>query len=262
MDLESVWPKNGQTWSSHDLPKHQMCCSVVGLATCDCGNAVPNAESVLIGLYWMGRLRNRGNLASKTETGVGSWDLGSCSDSPPRIRGKAVLKAELILIGPYQVCSVPSTQHAARSREHGTERGIGPDQAQPRESALESREFGIKTEVGLGDAGSGSNSDSALGFWMEVGSQDLGKVNNTPIIESFKGYLHLPENLTWGSVLRLTTQDPRESGTESGIGPDRSLPSGSAQAAWEFGIKTEVGQACTHIWTRPWGFGWESGVGT
>ncbi|KAH6888251.1 hypothetical protein BKA70DRAFT_1235620 [Coprinopsis sp. MPI-PUGE-AT-0042] len=101
------------------------------------------------------------------------------------------------------------------SREHGTKRGIGPDRAQPRGSALESREFVIKTEVGLGDAGSGSNSDSALGFWMEVGSQDLGKVNNTPIIESFKGYLHLPEHLTWGSVLRLTTHDLRESGTES-----------------------------------------------
>ncbi|KAH6907588.1 hypothetical protein BKA70DRAFT_1223414 [Coprinopsis sp. MPI-PUGE-AT-0042] len=66
------------------------------------------------------------------------------------------------------------------SREHGTERGIGPDRAQPRGSALESREFVIKTEVGLGDVGSGSNSDSALGFWMEVGSQDLGKCSDSP----------------------------------------------------------------------------------
>ncbi|KAH6877022.1 hypothetical protein BKA70DRAFT_1239553 [Coprinopsis sp. MPI-PUGE-AT-0042] len=83
-----------------------------------------------------GRLRNRGNLASKPNSVFGLVNYGS--------------------------------------REHGTKRGIGPDRALPHGSALESREFGIKSEVGLGDTGSGSNSDSALGYWLEVGSQDLG----------------------------------------------------------------------------------------
>ncbi|KAH6909891.1 hypothetical protein BKA70DRAFT_1221548 [Coprinopsis sp. MPI-PUGE-AT-0042] len=189
------------------------------------------------------------------------------------------------------------------SREHSTERGIGPDRAQPRGSALESREFVIKTEVGLGDAGSGSNSDSALGFWMEVGSQDLGKCSDSPprthgnavpkaesvLIGPYRvgrpkqrgnsaskpksvrlapifglglGVLAGSRESGHRIVLRLTTQDPQESGTESGIGLDRSLPSGSAQAAREFGIKTEVGRARAHIWTRPWRFGWESGLGS
>ncbi|KAH6877023.1 hypothetical protein BKA70DRAFT_1239554 [Coprinopsis sp. MPI-PUGE-AT-0042] len=187
------------------------------------------------------------------------------------------------------------------SREHSTERGIGPDRAQPRGSALASREFVIKTEVGLGDAGSGSNSDSALGFWMEVWSQDLGKCSDSPprthgnavpkaesvLIGPYRvgrpkqsgNSASKPKSVGLMPIFRLglgvlagsresghRIDSPprirRKAGTESGIGLDWSLPSGSAQAAREFGIKTEVGRARAHIWTRPWGFGWESGVGT